>query len=437
MRPRRVDVRHDELQPLLRAGRHLADPAADHDRAGRTRRGELDEAQRVGDLVVVVGSEPDLVDVERLGAIDVGHRHGHELEPEIHAQPLSCEARGSGGVRIPLAEARRERAPRAWRRAAGHVASAAQPGRAPCRSRRRSPRCRRPPASGRCGVRSPCGPGGAGRGFTGTFAGIGASKFRGRRVSRRPRPRRSAMFRLVSSTLAALLVGALPGLAQDAAVETSPPSAPYQQVSELVKLPDFVPGLGQLFVDPATLPAGPFLAYDHDGRLVSTVYMIPVADLNPDKQLRRPGRAGRRGRPRRRLLQRRPSRRRGAARAPGALARPGRRRSAGREVRLTRRRAILLGGGLAAGLLRAGGRRAPRRRSRSACAATRAGRMSASTRSACSSRPGDTVRWLNVDPGNAHTATAYHPANSDRPRRIPRLPGPGIRTIFSSRRASR
>ena len=47
-------------------------------------------------------------------------------------------------------------------------------------------------------------------------------------------------------------------------------------------LPDFLPGLGQLFVDPATLPAGPFLAYDHDGNLVSTIYMIPVADLNPD-----------------------------------------------------------------------------------------------------------------------------------------------------------
>ena len=50
------------------------------------------------------------------------------------------------------------------------------------------------------------------------------------------------------------------------------------------ELPDFLPGLGQLFVDPATLPAGPFLAYDHDGRLVSTVYMIPLTDLNPDKR---------------------------------------------------------------------------------------------------------------------------------------------------------
>ena len=50
----------------------------------------------------------------------------------------------------------------------------------------------------------------------------------------------------------------------------APPPAPYQAVSELVPLPDFLPGLGQLFVDPATLPAGPFLAYDHDGALVST-----------------------------------------------------------------------------------------------------------------------------------------------------------------------
>lgn len=67
-------------------------------------------------------------------------------------------------------------------------------------------------------------------------------------------------------------------------VEKAPPGAPYQQVSKLVKLPDFLPGLGQLFVDPKTMPAGPFLAYDHDGKLVSTVYMIPIADLNPNKR---------------------------------------------------------------------------------------------------------------------------------------------------------
>lgn len=33
--------------------------------------------------------------------------------------------------------------------------------------------------------------------------------------------------------------------------------------------------------------------------------------------------------------------------------------------------------------------------------------------------PGTTVRWVNRDAGNAHTATAYDPANLERPRRIP------------------
>ncbi len=67
------------------------------------------------------------------------------------------------------------------------------------------------------------------------------------------------------------------------AVAVNPPEAPYQRVGDLVPLPAFIPGLGELFVDPATLPAGPFVAYDHDGKVVSTIYMIPIADLNPDK----------------------------------------------------------------------------------------------------------------------------------------------------------
>ncbi len=33
--------------------------------------------------------------------------------------------------------------------------------------------------------------------------------------------------------------------------------------------------------------------------------------------------------------------------------------------------------------------------------------------------PGTTIRFINRDPGNSHTATAYHPANYDRRRRIP------------------
>ncbi|WP_262299948.1 plastocyanin/azurin family copper-binding protein [Microvirga sesbaniae] len=34
--------------------------------------------------------------------------------------------------------------------------------------------------------------------------------------------------------------------------------------------------------------------------------------------------------------------------------------------------------------------------------------------------PGRTIRWLNLDPGNSHTATAYHPKNAEHPLRIPK-----------------
>ncbi|PVE23596.1 hypothetical protein DC522_14970 [Microvirga sp. KLBC 81] len=33
--------------------------------------------------------------------------------------------------------------------------------------------------------------------------------------------------------------------------------------------------------------------------------------------------------------------------------------------------------------------------------------------------PGQTIRWVNLDSGNSHTATAYHPENFERPLRIP------------------
>lgn len=91
------------------------------------------------------------------------------------------------------------------------------------------------------------------------------------------------MKRTLSLVAAVALAGTVPAAAHgpDASVATSPPAEPYQQVSKLVKLPDFIPGLGQLFVDPSTLPAGPFLAYDGDRRLVSTIYMVPISDLKP------------------------------------------------------------------------------------------------------------------------------------------------------------
>ncbi len=89
---------------------------------------------------------------------------------------------------------------------------------------------------------------------------------------------------LLLASAAMIFAGMAPSLAHgpDKSVAKSPPAAPYKQVSKLVKLPDFIPGLGQLFVDPATLPAGPFLAYDRDGELVSSIYMIPLNELKPD-----------------------------------------------------------------------------------------------------------------------------------------------------------
>lgn len=94
---------------------------------------------------------------------------------------------------------------------------------------------------------------------------------------------------LLTATAAAaamtLSMAATPVLAADTAVQSAPPAAPYKAVSSLVKLPDFIPGLGQLFVNPATLPAGPFLGYDHDGKLVSTTYMIPLSMMKADMNL--------------------------------------------------------------------------------------------------------------------------------------------------------
>jgi hypothetical protein len=87
---------------------------------------------------------------------------------------------------------------------------------------------------------------------------------------------------LVAGAVTIGLAGA-PALA--AGVERSPPGGAYRKVSDLVKLPEFIPGLGTLYVDPKTLPNGPFLAYDHAGALVSTVYMIPLKDFETHRTI--------------------------------------------------------------------------------------------------------------------------------------------------------
>lgn len=62
-------------------------------------------------------------------------------------------------------------------------------------------------------------------------------------------------------------------------IHSSPPDN-FKKVSTLVKLPDYIPGMGTLYVDPKTLPLGPFLGYDRHGKLVNVIYMVPLKQLD-------------------------------------------------------------------------------------------------------------------------------------------------------------
>ncbi len=90
---------------------------------------------------------------------------------------------------------------------------------------------------------------------------------------------------MIRTILAAATALALTGPAWAADVPaTAPPGGEYKKVSGLVALADFIPGMGTLYVNPSTLPAGPFLAYDRTGHLVSTIYMIPLKDMQAKKK---------------------------------------------------------------------------------------------------------------------------------------------------------
>src|SRR5688572_16549171 len=78
-----VGVLDHHLQALERAGLHLGDTGPDRDRAVGPGRGELDEAQLLVDLDVVVGVESGLL-VEGLRAVDVGDGDGDQFELEVH-----------------------------------------------------------------------------------------------------------------------------------------------------------------------------------------------------------------------------------------------------------------------------------------------------------------------------------------------------------------
>jgi len=89
---------------------------------------------------------------------------------------------------------------------------------------------------------------------------------------------------LRSFAMAAIVLFFTAGAAYAGDMTKAPPGGDYRQVSRLVALPDFIPGLGTLYVQPTTLPAGPFLAYDRDHRLVSTIYMIPVKSIEAQQE---------------------------------------------------------------------------------------------------------------------------------------------------------
>jgi hypothetical protein len=66
----------------------------------------------------------------------------------------------------------------------------------------------------------------------------------------------------------------------------------FKRVSDLVNFPKFFPSLGIIFVKPDTLPLGPFLCFDRKDRLMATVYMVPIKDINDHKTFEAPAFAG-------------------------------------------------------------------------------------------------------------------------------------------------
>jgi hypothetical protein len=63
-------------------------------------------------------------------------------------------------------------------------------------------------------------------------------------------------------------------------VATAQPPAPYVNASTILELPDFIPGVGALYIDPANAPYGPWLSYSQDNQLIEVLYMIPISDMD-------------------------------------------------------------------------------------------------------------------------------------------------------------
>lgn len=81
---------------------------------------------------------------------------------------------------------------------------------------------------------------------------------------------------LVAAALLVLQLG-LRSSAQD--LSQSPPPEPYVGVATILPLPEFIPGAGALFIDPANAPVGPWLSYGSDGSLVEVLFMVPLSGM--------------------------------------------------------------------------------------------------------------------------------------------------------------
>lgn len=93
-----------------------------------------------------------------------------------------------------------------------------------------------------------------------------------------------AMLAVIAATFLFTLPIAIKAAPKADDIMSSPPPS-FKKVSSLVKLPDYLPGLGVLYVDPSTLPVGPFLGYDKDGKLVNITYMVPLKDFESHKNM--------------------------------------------------------------------------------------------------------------------------------------------------------
>lgn len=78
-------------------------------------------------------------------------------------------------------------------------------------------------------------------------------------------------------TLALLLVLAAAGTAW-----AHTPHIPdgYVAASDILPLPDFIPGAGSLYIDPANAPVGPWFSFSQEGELIEVLFMVPLSELD-------------------------------------------------------------------------------------------------------------------------------------------------------------